>query len=115
MEKLDFSRCVPAADASSLDKRLLVLLATIADVFGVLHISSAFRTREHELSRGRKGDSSHCKGLAVDVFVKDGCERHRLLYVALMAGVPRIGIGKNFVHLDLDLSKPYPTCWTYYE
>lgn len=115
MSRLDFSACVPASDASALGKKFLEALEALAENFGPLKISSGFRSKEYELSKGRKGTSSHCKGLAVDILVKDGSERHRLLYMAFMMGFLRIGVGKNFVHLDFDTSKPYPTCWHYYE
>lgn len=80
-----------------------------------LVVSSAFRSVEHEKSKGRDGSSSHCKGLAVDIAVKDSFERMIVLYTAIRSGFPRIGIGPNFIHLDIDSDKPRPCCWTYYK
>lgn len=80
-----------------------------------LVVTSAFRSVEHEKEHGRDGTSSHCKGLAVDLAVSSGYERLMLLCAGLSAGFFRVGVGKNFIHFDMDKSKPNPTCWTYYE
>jgi hypothetical protein len=60
-------------------------------------------------------DSAHLSGLAVDLRVKDSYQRDKLVDVAKKNGITRIGIGENFVHLDIDPSKPQNVMWTYYQ
>lgn len=75
--------------------------------------SSAYRSEEWERSRHRSGKSSHCKGLAVDIVCCDNVHRFKVVETALAAGFTRIGIAKNFVHVDCDESKPQQRIWTY--
>lgn len=76
-------------------------------------INSAYRSKDYELSRHRSGQSSHCKGLAVDIACPDNVQRFRLVSALLSAGFTRIGIAKNFVHVDADMDKPQARIWTY--
>lgn len=120
--RFDTSKCFPAYCEDSLDRGLRGLLSELqldaAAAFRLgsdyrLRISSAFRTTAYELARGRDGSSSHCKGLAVDIFCKDNKERFALVSTALKLGFVRIGIGKSFIHLDIDGEKPDPRIWLY--
>ena len=76
-------------------------------------ISSGFRLVEYERSRSRTGRSSHCKGLAADIVCLSNLDRFQLVSSFLALGVTRIGIAKNFIHVDMDFSKPSPRIWTY--
>ena len=77
-------------------------------------ITSALRTREDELSKGRSGNSAHVRGKAVDIYCVGGWQRYRIITGALKAGFQRIGVGPNFIHLDNDdLVLPSPRIWTY--
>lgn len=116
MAKIDLSKCMPSCSLEQLDPKVTAILSQIVhytdrDVF----VSSGFRSIEHEKKQGRDGSSSHTKGLACDILVKDNEERAKFLYLLFGLGAVRIGIGKNFIHFDLDKDKPFPRCWTYYE
>ena len=76
-------------------------------------ISSAFRSVEHEKKHGRTGTSSHCKGLAVDIYCIGDQTRFEMLNAALLAGFCRIGVGNTFLHLDIDPDKTQDCIWTY--
>lgn len=76
-------------------------------------ISSGFRSVEYERLRSRTGLSSHCKGLAADIVCLSNLDRFQLVSAFLALGVTRIGIAKNFIHVDMDSSKPSPRIWTY--
>ena len=78
-----------------------------------LRICSGYRTVLHNEEVGGVSDSAHCKGLAADISCSFGADRFRLIEAALAVGFKRIGIGKNFVHVDLDDSKPSPAIWLY--
>ena len=77
-----------------------------------IRISSGYRTAEHNQKVGGVSNSSHLKGLAVDIKVKNGRERYELLNI-LTKYFYRIGIGNSFIHVDIDLDKPQNVIWTY--
>lgn len=76
-------------------------------------ISSGYRSVEYEKSRGRSGKSAHTKGCAADIVCTSNAQRFELVSAFLFLGVTRIGISKNFIHIDFDYSKPQNRVWTY--
>jgi len=78
-------------------------------------ITSGYRTKsENDSIVNSVSDSSHVTGLAVDVYCVDSAKRDKIVDVAKANGIKRIGIGQNFVHLDIDKSKPQGVLWHYY-
>jgi zinc D-Ala-D-Ala carboxypeptidase len=75
-------------------------------------INSAYRSPEHPESI-KNPTSSHIKGLAVDISVKDGRQRFLVLDALLHVGFSRIGVAGTFIHVDLDLDKSQNVIWTY--
>lgn len=110
---LDFELdgCVPRCNLSDLDKSLVEKLTALYEK-NPFKITSAYRSVEYELSKHRPGTSSHCKGLAVDVYAPNGLTKLHIVRDALNVGFQRIGIGSNFIHLDVDIDKP-KSIWTY--
>lgn len=81
-------------------------------------ITSGYRTKEYNedlIKRGYKAskNSSHLKGLAADISVKDSKSRFIVFNSLLLAGFTRIGIADTFIHVDLDLEKTQNVIWTY--
>jgi len=76
-------------------------------------INSGYRTKEHNKKVGGVVNSSHCKGLAVDIKCTNSVQRYRILYGLIQAGFKRIGISKKFIHVDHDKSKPQLVTWLY--
>ena len=76
------------------------------------HINSGFRCQEHNAAVGAKPTSSHTLGLAADISYASGLKGIMILK-ALMPYFDRIGVGKDFIHVDVDHDKPSPTLWTY--
>ena len=66
----------------------------------------------NKASGGVKG-SAHTKGMAVDISAPNGAKKYEIVKAAMEAGFTRIGIGKSFVHLDNDITKPQNTIWLY--
>ena len=75
-------------------------------------INSAYRSPNHPLSI-KNPTSSHIKGLAVDISVKDSRQRFLILDALMVVGFNRIGIAGTFIHVDLDLDKSQNVIWTY--
>jgi uncharacterized protein YcbK (DUF882 family) len=94
--------------------KLLSILDAIREIYGSpIHITSGFRTKEANKEAGGKRNSSHLKGFAADLAVTDSSSRFKLINAIRLAGVGRIGIGSNFIHIDVDPSKPKNVIWTY--
>tara|TARA_R110000824_G_scaffold49824_2_gene139616 strand:- start:142 stop:519 length:378 start_codon:yes stop_codon:yes gene_type:complete len=83
-------------------------------------ISSGFRTGEHHASLKAQGykvgkDSAHLLGLAADIRVSNSTARYKILEALLHVGFDRVGLAKNFIHVDLDTRphKANEVIWTY--
>lgn len=110
----DFSRCQPACSVSDCDEVALIMLDTLRERCGFpLILNSAYRSSSYEKKKGRTGTSSHCKGLAFDIRCYDTKLRALLVRNAFEVGFTRIGIAKNYVHIDCDNKKLNPCIWLY--
>lgn len=79
-----------------------------------LIVNSGFRTTEYNARLdGSVDGSAHTRGLAVDIQARTSGERFHILAQALEIGIRRVGIGKTFVHLDMDDMKPQLVAWLY--
>ena len=82
-------------------------------------INSAFRTKEDneriykELKKPVNTNSSHLKGLAVDIKATDSRTRFIILDALLAVGFSRIGVGGTFIHVDASVDKDQNVVWTY--
>ena len=74
-------------------------------------INSAFRTRSHNLKVEGKSNSSHTRGLAVDLRISSSSHRFLIIKYALELGITRIGVYETFIHLDIDKSLPEGVIW----
>lgn len=78
-------------------------------------IISGFRTIEHNKKVKGVQNSSHLKGLACDIKYKNSRECYVIIKALIDAGFTRIGIGKSFIHVDDDKSKPQKVIFNYYD
>lgn len=89
-------------------------LTVAREIAGVPFVlNSAFRCPAHNTDVGGSGTSSHLSGIAVDIRCKDSRERFLILRSLFYVGFHRIGVGKNFIHVDDDMTKPEKVCWVY--
>lgn len=113
-DQSDFDKCNPKCTIEQMSERLLRKLDSARELVGIPFVlTSAFRSVEHDKSKGRSGNSAHTRGLAVDVRAATGKEKLQVVDAALKVGFKRIGIHKSFIHLDIDDSLPNPTIWLY--
>jgi uncharacterized protein YcbK (DUF882 family) len=95
---------------------LLVLNSIRKKIKRPLFLSSACRCPDHNAEIGSKETSSHLKGLAVDIKVSNSSERDEILreiYQYVAPYVLRVGIGKDFIHIDIDPDKTKNVTWLY--
>lgn len=80
-------------------------------------ITSGYRCLEHNRAIGSKDSSPHLQGVAVDIYCPDAKMRFKILNALLTVGFTRIGIGKDFIHCDIDKreSKIQNIIWHYYK
>lgn len=77
-------------------------------------ITSAIRCSQHNSDVGGKENSSHLLGKAIDIVCNNSTDRYIIIKALVKVMLPRIGIGKDFIHIDMDLTKPHPIIFTYY-
>jgi zinc D-Ala-D-Ala carboxypeptidase len=103
----EFAKCIPSCRIDDLHHQLLKMLDEAREkAFVPFIVNSAYRTREYEISKGRTGLSSHCKGLAVDIKCNDSIDRFLMIKALIDTGFRRIGIYETFIHVDIDDTKP---------
>lgn len=81
-------------------------------------VNSGFRTENHQAKLKEEGypvseNSAHLVGKAADIRCRNSSERYLIVASAVSVGFTRIGIGKNFIHLDTSLDKGQPFIWMY--
>ena len=83
-------------------------------ISGVPYVpNSAFRCEDHNKEVGGSDTSSHLLGLAMDIATPDSPTRYKILTGLIKAGFTRLGISKDFVHVDDDPLKPPSLVWVY--
>lgn len=76
-------------------------------------ILSGFRCPEHNKAVGGALHSAHLKGLAADVLCKDSRSRYHMIKIFLDLGFHRIGVGRDFIHVDSDPNNDPQVIWLY--
>ena len=98
----------------SMDRTLVKMLDEARWLYGKpINVTSGYRCLRHNTSVGGTKRSSHLTGLAVDIDCPSSRDRHRLVAILLAVGFKRIGIGPDFIHVDVDTSKTQELMWTY--
>lgn len=102
----DFRNANPSCSIDDMEENFLHRLDVARYHAGVpFIINSAYRTEEHEKAKGRSGDSSHTKRIAVDLKATNSRTRYKIIIGLLKAGFTRILIYENFIHVDSDPDK----------
>ena len=112
----EFKKCVPSCSERDMDGAFLSLLDEVRERAGIpLVLNCAYRSSSWDKSKGRSGNSAHTRGKAVDIRCNASVTRYKIVKAALDCGVRRIGIGRTFVHVDTDETKPQGVIWHYYD
>ena len=108
------------SDSGSGDNMCLSFIKKLDDareIAGIpFKINSGYRSINQITKVGGVKSSSHmnipCN--AVDIHIGSSSERYKIMSAAIKVGINRIGIGKNFIHLDTDKKKSQELVWHYY-
>jgi uncharacterized protein YcbK (DUF882 family) len=76
-------------------------------------ITSGYRSPAHNEKVGGVPSSSHTLGHACDIYAPTSRQKYIIINALLQAGFDRIGVAKNFIHVDDDPSKNEEVIWTY--
>lgn len=81
-------------------------------------INSGYRCKTKQAILYNKGissktKSSHQTGLACDISVTTDVQRSKILWGLIQVGFTRFGIGKTWIHVDMDHNKNMNRIWIY--
>lgn len=103
--------CTPSCELEDMNPEFLEKLDCLRKMCGFpLIINCAYRSRQHDLSKGRSGASYHCSGRAVDIRCVDSQKRASIVLHAFMCGLNGVGVSRSFVHVD---DRSTRMLWTY--
>ncbi len=77
------------------------------------NLTSGYRCEEYDNSKEINGDGNHPTGEALDIAIRSGSERFKILEILINSGFNRIGIGSDFIHVDQCYGRPNNVVWTY--
>ena len=107
VQALRIRRPTAPARVSFMEPAVVQALDIARDIYGFpMVITSGFRTVEHNKKVGGSRQSSHLLGYAADIAVPNSERRFLLVEALLDAGFHRLGLGPDFVHVDLDPNSP---------
>lgn len=109
--KFSLSTAVPACQYGDLSGQLIDLANKLYERIP-FQVNCAYRSVAWDRQKGRSGNSSHCKGYAMDIACVNHNLRRRYVAELLALGCKRIGIAKTFIHFDVDPDK-LPSLWLY--
>ena len=105
--------CKCGCGEAEIKQELAVKVQQVRDLVGrSIAINSGVRCARHNGNIGASETSSHIGGWAADLQTKGSAARYELL-VAVMQVFDRVGIAKNFIHVDVDANKTAGVVWIY--
>lgn len=100
---------------SFMDTAFMHMMDLLREVYGKpLVPTCAYRSEEWDISKGRSGNSDHCEGKAMDIYVETDADMLELVYHASLVGFNAFGYNKanKFLHIGKrDVRKV--TTWNY--
>lgn len=99
------------------DEEFLTYLNELREACGFpIFLNSFCRCEKHNREIGGSPRSAHLRGLAADIRIPDNYTRAVIIgnwtLIANKYNLPyRIEIGKHYIHIDIDRTKPQPIIW----
>lgn len=102
---------LPVTVNAQLNPKIVKLISAAEENLQIdLKVTSGVRDHSDNVRVGGAENSSHLRGLAVDVRMPRNGWRPLVAFLQ-SKGVKRIGIYKHHIHFDVDDSKPYQGIW----
>lgn len=107
--------CNCGCGSSDISLELVKKLQILRNELGSsVRINSGVRCETYNSEIGGVDGSSHVEGLAADIVCETSQMRQKMLSIIASRNLfIRIGIGKRFLHLDIDNTKPPGVYWLY--
>lgn len=106
--------CKCGCGVNGIQEKLIKKLNIARNIAGIpFEITSGYRCIKHNKKVGGVANSSHIDGSAVDIYCDNDSDRFKIILGLLIAGFTRIGIGKDFIHCDIDAKKSPDVIWKY--
>ena len=106
--------CKCGCGKNNINLSLLMCLDKARDLAGIpFVITSGCRCSFWNDANGGSPNSAHMGGMAADIAVPNSPARFKILKSLIEAGFLRIGVAKDFIHVDIDGTKPVEVCWMY--
>ncbi len=110
----EFNRCTPSCSLQDMKQDTMDRLDKARDIAGIPFVlSSAYRSRAWDKSKGRSGNGAHTKGQAVDIRCTSSHNRYIIIKALLAVGFNRIGVSQSFIHVDDCETRKQEVIWTY--
>ena len=110
----EFSSPDSPGSGELMEPQVLEALDIARDIAGFpFIITSGVRTVAHNKAVNGSPKSSHLLGWAVDLAVPSSRKRFLMIEALLDADFNRIGIGQDFIHVDMDPNKESNVTWVY--
>lgn len=104
----------PCCGTNYMDHDYLERLDDARHISGVAFIvNSGYRCLKHNIKVKGSSTSSHPLGLASDIKCVNDAVRSRMIEAFHKVGITRIGVRKDFLHNDYDLTKNQHRIWVY--
>jgi zinc D-Ala-D-Ala carboxypeptidase len=99
--------------SNKMEPAFLEKLDELREIVGwSFQITSGYRDLSHSAEVNKLGGGGyHTKGIACDVRVHSGKQKHELIKAAMAHGWTGIGVAKTFIHLDT--REDTPVVWSY--
>ena len=105
--------CACGCGLADISPLLVARLQAIRETIGKpVQINSGCRCATQNDEAGGNSFSSHLHGFAADIRCDNSRDRKTLLALALRE-FRRVGVGKDFIHVDVDPVKVQGVCWVY--
>lgn len=106
-------KCKCGCGGNYIDRHFLERIEAAETICGFAWIvRSGYRCANHDKAVGGKGN--HTTGLAVDVVTYTAWHRWKIIDAAGKVGFKRIGVGRDFLHIDMMDDRPQEVMWDYY-
>jgi len=97
-----------------MDHELIDFLDMMRGDYGYpIIINSGYRCPSYNTTIGGSMQSAHMRGMAADLHCPDSATRFWMVDYLIASEIKRIGIGSNFLHIDIDWRLPQGVIWTY--
>lgn len=110
----EFNKACPSCSLKDMDYWFMLHLDNArCDSHVPFVINSAYRSKDYEIAHGRAGTSAHTLGLAVDIRCCNNKERYEILKALFKHNFSRIGIHRNYIHVDDSFTHTDDVVWLY--